>query len=371
MPNGPQFRAEHIGSLLRPPELLAQRKAFTDGLISAEALRRATDDAVRAAIDLQRDVGLKVVTDGEYRRHAYNDYFFEHLGDVTIAFEPVNNEAAVDGAKRAPQPKAVIKSRIKWTSPIHAQEVTFLHQHSPATPKITLPGPCALHFRGGDAAVLQYGAYANVDDFWADIVDAYVSELRALAEAGCTYVQLDETAFAKFADPDVQQSFAARGEDWQQIVKFYIDITNRILAACPASIRVVMHLCRGNRAGHFHAEGSYELIADKLFNELNIPCYFLEYDSPRAGDFSPLRHLPSSKSVVLGLISTKSSEMETKDDVKRRIEAATQFVDIDRMGISPQCGFASVDKGNPITPAAQEQKLRLVVEVAQEIWPDA
>jgi 5-methyltetrahydropteroyltriglutamate--homocysteine methyltransferase len=367
----PPFRADHIGSLLRPPELLALRRRFADGEASAADLQVAEDAAVAAAIAMQARVGMKVVTDGEYRRAAYHDFFFEHLGDVTIGFPPVDAADARDGAKRATQPIAIVKSALRWTAPIHDGEVAFLKRHSAALPKITLPGPCTLHFRGGAPEILRHGAYTDIDAFWSDIVDAYASELEAIAAAGGSYVQIDETAFAKFADPDVRAVLAARGEDWQETIDLYIDVTNRVLARAPAGLHIGMHLCRGNRGGHFHTEGGYDVIAEKLFNALDFPFYFLEYDSPRAGDFSPLRHLPEDKSVVLGLVSTKSAVFETKDDLKRRIDAAGEFVDAKRLAISPQCGFASVSTGNPITPDIQEAKLRLVVEVADEVWPDA
>ena len=367
----PPFRADHIGSLLRPASLLAVRDRFAAGKATADELHAAEDAAVEAAIAMQARVGLKVVTDGEYRRHAYHDFFFEHLGDVTIGFAEVAAEEARDGAKRAAQPVAIVKSRLRWSAPIHAGEVAFLKSHSKATPKITLPGPCTLHFRGGAPEIMRHKAYSDVESFWADIVDAYARELDSLAKAGCGYVQIDETAFAKFADPDVQRTLAERGEDWQSTIDTYIDITNRVLARAPAGLRIGMHLCRGNRGGHYHAEGSYDVIADKLFNALDIPFYFMEYDSPRAGDFSPLRFLPADKAVILGLVSTKSQTLETKDDLMRRIGEASKYVDVGRLALSPQCGFASVASGNPITPEIQEAKLRLVVEVAEEVWADA
>jgi 5-methyltetrahydropteroyltriglutamate--homocysteine methyltransferase len=237
-------------------------------------------------------------------------------------------------------------------------------------PKITIPGPCALHFRGGDAAVLAT-AYKDVAQFWDDTVEAFGRELNALAEAGCTYIQVDETAFAKFGDPDVQAQLKARGDDWSTLIDTYIAVTNRVLANAPVSMRIGMHLCRGNRGGHWHAEGSYDSVAERLFNALNIPFYFLEYDSPRAGTFTPLRLVPRHKTIVLGLVSTKTSEMENKDELKRRIDDATRFIDLDRLAVSPQCGFASVDTGNPIVPESQERKLRLVVDLATEIWGGA
>lgn len=364
----PPFRAEHIGSLLRPAALIEVRRRHDAGRASSAELHIAEDNAIKDAIALQSRVGLQVVTDGEYRRHAYNDYFYEHLGNVTIAAPPVDEADAINGAKRAAQPMSVVKSPIRWTAPVHASEVAYLQANSAAMPKLTLPGLCALHFRGGTPEILRYGAYQDVDTFWQDVIDAYILELEALAMAGCTYVQLDETAFAKFADPEVQLALAARGDDWRDLIDTYISKTNAVLARAPKSMRIGMHLCRGNRGGHFHAEGSYDVVADKLFNALDISFYFLEYDSPRAGDFSPLRHVPNHKSIVLGLVSTKSSYMEDINTLRRRIEDASRYVDINRLAISPQCGFASVETGNPITPAIQEAKLRLVVEVARTTW---
>jgi 5-methyltetrahydropteroyltriglutamate--homocysteine methyltransferase len=214
-------------------------------------------------------------------------------------------------------------------------------------------------------------AYRDTDTFWSDIVEAFTRELGALAGAGCRYVQIDETAFAKFGDPEVQATLAARGDDWKVSIDRYIAVTNEVLRAAPKELRIGMHLCRGNRAGQWHAEGSYDSVAERLFNALNIPFYFLEYDTSRAGSFTPLRLVPRTKSIILGLISSKTAELEHKHALRARIEEATRFVDLDRLAISPQCGFASVDMGNPITPDVQKQKLRLVVELAEEMWGSA
>lgn len=358
----PPFRAEHIGSLLRPAALLDVRAGYARGDADLAALQAATDAAIEDAIRLQERVGLQVVTDGEFRREAYHSYFFRQLGDISLD-NPVDAHAVGRGA----QPQATIQSRLKWTKPIHVPDFEFLKARTSATPKITIPGPCALHFRGGDQAVLAH-SYDDTDAFWEDVIAAYRAELHALAQAGCTYVQIDETAFAKFGDADVQATLAARGDDWDKLIDFYIGVTNRVLRDLPASLTVGMHLCRGNRGGKWHAEGSYETVAERLFNALDIGTYFLEYDTPRAGTFTPLRLVPKHKTIILGLVSTKSDELEDKDALKRRIEDATQFVSLDRLGISPQCGFASVESGNPIAPATQEAKLRRVVEVAREVW---
>jgi 5-methyltetrahydropteroyltriglutamate--homocysteine methyltransferase len=364
----PPFRAEHIGSLLRPPDLMKERARFARGEIGQADLTAAEDRAIREALRLQEQLGFRFVTDGEFRRRSYHSFFYRQLGNLSIdTIAGADAAGAKDGGGRGAQPVAMIGSRVQWAHPINAGDVAFLKANSDLLPKVTIPGPCALHFRGGDAAVTAV-AYQDADQFWSDTVEAFGKELRALADAGCRYVQIDETAFAKFGDPDVQAMLAARGDDWNGLIDKYIDVTNRILRAAPAELHIGMHLCRGNRGGHWHAEGSYENVAERLFNALAIRFYFLEYDSPRAGDFTPLRHVPGHKSVVLGMVSTKAPELEDKTALRRRLEDAAKFVTLDRLAISPQCGFASVDTGNPVTPAAQKRKLELVCELARDIW---
>ncbi len=364
----PPFRAEHIGSLLRPAGLLELRRKHRFGQVSDEALRQAEDAAIGEAVALQERVGLRFVTDGEFRRHSYHSFFFSELGDIDPAWVPADQQGTALVPRRGVQPQARVRSRLQWRKPIHVDDFRFLQSKTTLTPKITIPGPCALHFRGGDQAVLA-SAYKDTDTFWADTVDAFARELKALAEAGCSYVQIDETAFAKFGDPHVQGELAARGDDWSTLIDRYIEVTNQVLRAAPP-MRIGMHLCRGNRAGQFHSEGSYDSVADRLFNALEIPFYYLEYDSERAGGFEPLRFVPKGKTVVLGLVSTKAGALEDKELLKRRVADATAFVDLDRLAISPQCGFASIEEGNPVTMQEQEAKLRLVVETAREIWND-
>ena len=363
MPANPPFRAEHIGSLLRPPGLADMRRRHAAGEVDDAALAAAEDAAIEQAIRLQERVGFKLATDGEFRRRSYHSYFYGRLGDIV----PDVVDRGEAGSGRAAQPRAVIRSKLRWTEPIHVGDFAFLRARTQALPKLTIPGPCALHFRGGDAAVTEH-AYGDVEEFWDDTVAAFRQELAALAGAGCQYVQIDETAFAKFADPEVQARLRARGDDWPVLLDKYIAVTNRVLQARPAGLSIGMHLCRGNRGGHWHAEGSYDAVAEKLFNELDVAFFLLEYDSPRAGDFSPLRFVPTEKSIVLGLISTKTSALAQKDQLQRRIEAASRHVALGRLAISPQCGFASSEQGNPITPDAQEAKLALTVEVANEVW---
>jgi methionine synthase II (cobalamin-independent) len=368
----PPFRAEHIGSLLRPKALLEARAKFADGEIGREALAAVEDAAIEDALKLQERVGLKFATDGEFRRRSYHSFFYRQLGDLnidTVGGEDAKSNSTGDAetGKRASQPVALIRSRVKWRDPINVPDFNFIAANTRLMPKITIPGPCALHFRGGDAAVLA-SAYKDLDQFWDDTVEAFRRELRALADAGCRYVQIDETAFAKFGDPEVQAALKARGDDWSVLIDKYVAVTNRVLANAPQGMRIGMHLCRGNRGGLWHSEGSYDDVAERLFNALNIQFYFLEYDTPRAGTFAPLRLVPRDKIVVLGIVSTKTPAMENKDDMKRRIEEAARQLDPDRLAVSPQCGFASIDTGNPVPPEVQEAKLRLVVELARDIW---
>ncbi|MSQ73607.1 MAG: 5-methyltetrahydropteroyltriglutamate--homocysteine S-methyltransferase [Betaproteobacteria bacterium] len=358
------FHADHIGSLLRPVSLLELRARHAAGATDKQTLTEAENKAIEDALRMQERVGLQVATDGEFRRASYHSYFYRQLGDVA---PDAIVERLLSGGGRSAQPMAVIKTRLKWTGPIHVDDFNFIRARSKRIPKITIPGPCALHFRGGDAAVLAH-AYSDVNQFWEDTVAAFRSELMALADAGCSYVQIDETAFAKFGDTQVRAVLAARGDDWSTLIDRYIAVTNQIVRGLPKSLRIGLHLCRGNRGGHWHAEGDYEAVAERLFNALEIGFFLLEYDTERAGSFAPLRRVPATKSVVLGLVSSKSPQMETADALKKRIDEAARFVDLERLGLSPQCGFASADIGNPISPQVQEAKLRLVVDVAASVW---
>lgn len=362
----PPFRAEHIGSLLRPQSLLDQRARFARGEIGRDQMRRSEDAAILDALRLQEQLGFRFVTDGEFRRRSYHSYFYQQLGDLDIDAVPQNETAAGRGA----QPRGSVRSKVKWSAPINVADYLFLAANTTRVPKITIPGPCALHFRAGNAMVLA-AAYSDIDQFWDDTVEAFTRELHALHDAGCRYIQIDETAFAKFGDPQVQKQLASRGEDWSALIDTYIDVTNRLLRNAPDDLQIGMHLCRGNRGGHWHAEGSYEEVAERLFNNLNIQFFFLEYDSPRAGDFSPLRYMPKSKTTILGLVSTKSSVLEDKAALVEKIEQAAKYLPLDRLGVSPQCGFASVDTGNPVTSEVQQAKLQRVIEIADEVWGTA
>ncbi len=362
----PPFRADQIGSLLRPPALLELRRRAAAGSVSEQDRIAAEDAAIKAAVEMQERVGLKVISDGEFRRNSYHSYFFSKLGDLKPDWRAPTDHPGEVGT-RAPQPVALIGSKVEWTGPIHADDYHFLKSLRNETPKITIPGPCALHFRGGDQAVLK-SAYTNVGDFWDDTVKAFRAELNSLAQAGCTLVQMDETSLAKFGDPEVQATLKARGETWQATLDLYVDIINRVVRDLPSSLRLGIHLCRGNRAGQHHAAGGYDLVAEKMFNALDLDLFYLEYDSERAGGFEPLAAVPKGKSVVLGLVSTKTGTLEDRAALARRIEAASKFMPLDHLALSPQCGFASVDIGNPLSQEQQEAKLKLVADVARDVW---
>ncbi len=362
----PPFRADQIGSLLRPPALLDLRRRAAAGEVSQADRVAAEDAAIKAAVEMQERVGLNVISDGEFRRNSYHSYFFSKLGDLKPDWRAPTDQPGQVGT-RAPQPVALINSRVEWTGPIHVGDFQFLKSLTRHTPKITIPGPCALHFRGGDRAVLK-SAYTNVADFWDDTVKAFRAELTALADAGCTLVQMDETSLAKFGDPQVQTELKERGETWEATLDLYIDIINRVVRGLPQSLRIGIHLCRGNRAGQHHAAGGYDLVAQKMFNALDLDLFYLEYDSERAGGFEPLAAVPAGKSVVLGLVSTKTGALEDRATLGKRIETASKFLPLDHLALSPQCGFASVDIGNPLTQDQQEAKLKLVVDVARDVW---
>ena len=368
-PIDPPFRAEHIGSLLRPQDLIDARLSHEGGDMEEEELRELEDLSIRDAVRLQEDIGLEVITDGEFRRNTYFSHFFERIGGLEFdrngekGWDYTNDAGETVGAARVR-----IASRLHWTRPINDEDFTFVDELTSQTVKVTLPGPCVLHFFGG-AGNISKVVYDDLDLFWDDIVDAYINELAALDDAGCEYVQLDETALAKFSDPKIQAALEARGDNWQDLLKLYASVINRVLADKPADMRIGMHLCRGNKQSYWQAEGSYDLVADTLFNEVNADCYFLEYDTSRAGDFSPLKYLPKNKTAILGLVSTKTPELESKDDLKKRIDEAAAMADLDNLALSPQCGFASDHHGNQLSLADQIAKLRLVVETAAEIWP--
>ncbi|MBX6744013.1 MAG: 5-methyltetrahydropteroyltriglutamate--homocysteine S-methyltransferase [Acetobacteraceae bacterium] len=366
MPNGkPPFRADHVGSLLRPPELREARAARAEGRLDAAALRAVEDRCIRDAIAKQKEIGLKAVTDGEYRRAFWHFDFLAKLGGVEMY------EADQGIQFKGGQTKAF---GLKVTGPIRYQPHPFVEDFKfvaanagGAVPKQTIPSPSVLHFRGGRRAVDTH-TYPEMEGFFTDLGAAYADAVRAFADAGCRYLQLDEVNIAYLCDPEQLAQLRNRGEQVEGLLETYAKLINTAIAERPADMVVSMHLCRGNFRSMHIASGGYDPVAEVLFNGINVDAYFMEYDTERAGTFAPLRFLPKGKTVVLGLVTSKTGELESKDMLKRRIEEAAKYAPIEQLAISPQCGFASTEEGNLLTVEQQWAKLSLCLEVAREVW---
>jgi 5-methyltetrahydropteroyltriglutamate--homocysteine methyltransferase len=361
------FRADHVGSFLRPKFLLDAREQFKQNAITRAQLREVEDRAIRDVVRFQQDLGLKGITDGEYRRTYFHIDFLEQLegvsteGGITVHFHKANGE--VDFAP----PVMKIKGKVRHVKSIQGADLDFLKSVTTRTPKVTIPSPTMLHFRGGRGAV-NAEVYPDMEVFFADVAAAYRAEIESLAARGLTYLQLDDTNFAYLCDAKMREGARARGDDPNQLPRRYASLINAAIADKPANMHVCVHLCRGNFKSAWAAEGGYEPVAEVLFNELKVDGYFLEYDDARSGDFAPLRHVPKGKIVVLGLVSTKLGQLENKDDLRRRIDDAAKFMPLEQMALSPQCGFSSTVHGNDIAVEAQAAKVRLVVETAREVW---
>jgi 5-methyltetrahydropteroyltriglutamate--homocysteine methyltransferase len=365
-PDGrPPFRADHVGSLLRP---LALRQAFrrrAGNDIGEKEFTRIQDDCVRDAVRMQEETGLEVVTDGEFRRGSYWGRFVERTEglEVRAALLKFRDDHGHEVDFTAPYATAPLRR----THPLALDEFVFLRDAATVTAKITLPAPSTMHFlRFADFA--DRSAYADVDRFFADLVAVFAQEIADLVQAGCRYVQLDEIAIALLCDPAIRERVAGAGGDPNALVDRYIDAINGAVAACPDEVVVGVHMCRGNFRGHYLADGGYDAVAERFFARTAANHFLLEYDTPRAGDFAPLRFVPKGKGVVLGLVSSKSPALESVDSLRRRAEEAAGHIDLDRLAISPQCGFASSAAGNPLSEADERAKLRRVVEAAQAIW---
>ena len=368
MHEGPPFRADHVGSLLRPAALLAAREKFRAGTLAAAELARMEDDAIREVVAKQEEIGLKSVTDGEFRRGLWHIDFLKSIRNVSVTRSGVKVSFHTDEGDIDRLPSALkVDGKLARTQPIFVEHFRFLRSVAHATPKITIPSPSVLHFRGGRQAI-DAAAYPDMPQFYADLAGVYAAEVADLAAAGCRYLQIDEVNFAYLCDPKLRDEVRALGEDPVSLPKTYARLINQSIVTRPRDMVVCMHLCRGNFEGAWLAEGGYEPVADILFNEIDVNGYFLEYDTPRAGDFAPLRFVPKGKIVVLGLVTSKRGALERKDDLKRRIEEASRFVPLEQLALSPQCGFASGERGNRLTADEQWAKLRLVVEVAREVW---
>lgn len=363
-------RADHVGSFLRPKSVIEARQHRAADNISYDDLRAVEDEAIAELAVWQEKLGLKAITDGEFRRYFFHTDFLlqlagvEERGGLKKAFK---NDAGKD-VSFAP-PVMVVTGKIEHTKPIQLADYKFLASKvSPqATPKVAIPSPTMLHFRAGRDGI-PADVYPEMDEFFADVATAYRAEVDSLSEAGCRYIQFDDTNLAYLCDDAHRADAAKRGLDPDATTKQYAKLISDSFASAPAGMVKAMHLCRGNFRSSWAAEGGYDPVAEIMFNECDIDAFFLEYDDARSGDFSPLRFLPKGKTVVLGLVSTKLGDMETKDDIKRRIEEATKYADIDQLALSPQCGFASTVHGNDITTAQQADKIRLCVEVAEEVW---
>jgi 5-methyltetrahydropteroyltriglutamate--homocysteine methyltransferase len=365
-PHGcPPFRADHVGSLLRPPALRQAFRRHVEHEISDAEFARLQDQCIRRAVAMQEEIGLRVVTDGEFRRGSYWGRFVERVEGFGIkpALFRFRNDAGHEVEFTAPY----ATGRLKRRQALAVDEFMFLRDATRMTAKITLPAPSTMHFyRSADFA--DRLAYSDVDEFFVDLAKVFQQEIDELAQAGCRYVQLDEVAVALLCDPTIREEVRRSGNNPDTLVDLYIEGINQALATCPTNVTVGIHMCRGNFKGHYLAAGGYESVAERFFARVRANHFLLEYDTPRAGDFSPLRFVPKDKGVVLGLVSTKTPILESLDDLKRRVEEAARIIDVERLAISPQCGFASTAAGNPISESDQRGKLALVVRAAEAIW---
>jgi 5-methyltetrahydropteroyltriglutamate--homocysteine methyltransferase len=361
-------RYDHVGSFLRPKYLLEARDQAAKGEVTKEQLRAVEDKAIADIVQFQQDVGLQSITDGEFRRTYFHIDFLEQLGGVKTDI-PVTI-VKPDGTQELAPPVMRVIDKVRHVKDIQLADFQYLKSQVGAgrTPKVTIPSPTMLHFRGGRAGISREH-YPELDPaFYQDVADAYGDELRSLAAAGATYVQMDDTNLAYLCDDKMREAARQRGDDPDELPHRYAGFINRVAAQKPAGMTLAVHLCRGNFKSTWAASGSYEPVAEALLSEMNVDAYFLEYDDARSGDFRPLRFLPKGKVVVLGLVTTKLGRLESKDDLKRRIDEAARYVPLEQLALSPQCGFSSTVHGNDIAVEAQRAKLRLVVETAQEVW---
>ena len=380
----PPFRAEHVGSLLRPEKLLKARAALEGDQYRTVAkstlyaeLRGIEDEAIRDAVRLQEQAGLQSITDGEFRRRSWYQDFVLALGGTSITFVDASKTISAampfedaGGVEKLPGHLVQVTGKLTRKAGIFTEHFKFLKAATTRTPKATLPAPTMLHFWGGRPAV-DAKAYPDLEEFWSDAVDIWLAEIKDLAALGCRYVQLDDVTWPLLCDPRGQEALRKRGEDPDKVVEMYASVLNRIAAGVPTGVTLGMHMCRGNNRGKWMGRGGYEYVSEVLFRNVNIGTFFMEYDSDRAGDFRPLRHVPKGKTVVLGLVSTKSPKLESKEELKRRIGEAERHMPHDHLCLSPQCGFASNFMGNPVTVEDEKRKLGLVVETAREVWGTA
>jgi 5-methyltetrahydropteroyltriglutamate--homocysteine methyltransferase len=369
--SGLPFRADHVGSLLRPPELLRTREEHQAGRLSAEELRRAEDAAIRDAVRMQQEIGLQGVTDGEFRRGSWHMDFLYQIGgvgksDQTLRIQFKNEAGTVEFAPTAHR----VGGKLRLDKTIFGDDFAFLKSVAPAgtVPKLTIPSPSMLHYRGGRAAI-DADVYPDMEEFWRDLAQVYSQEIAQLHILGCTYLQLDDTSLAYLNDPAQRAYVDSIGGDGEHQHLTNIKVINAALAGRPAGMTICTHMCRGNFRSSWMAQGGYDHVAEALFGELAVDAFFLEYDDARSGGFAPLRFVPrGNKRVVLGLVTSKRAALESKDELKRRIDEAAKYVPLEQLCLSPQCGFSSTVEGNALTIEEQNAKLRLVVETAREVW---
>ncbi|HSG34970.1 MAG TPA: 5-methyltetrahydropteroyltriglutamate--homocysteine S-methyltransferase [Sphingomonadaceae bacterium] len=359
----PPFRADHVGSLLRPAALKEARAKHEKGEIDAAALKAVEDREIERIIRKQEEVGLKLATDGEFRRSWWHFDFFTALQGVDLIAAPPIQFHGVVTKSQAIQ----INRKVDFAGHPHIEHFRFLKAHCNVVPKMCIPAPSTFHFRQGRKMVSKQ-AYPDLDAFFADVAAAWKKAIRAFYDAGCRYLQLDDTAWAMICDPKEREHSRERGDDPDRLPAIYAQMTNAALEGRPADMTITMHSCRGNFRSTFIASGGYEFVARELLGKVNIDGYFLEFDTDRAGGFEPLRELKGDKQVVLGLVTSKSGRLEPKDDIKRRIDEATRYVPLDQLCLSPQCGFASTEEGNVLAEEEQWAKLRMIVELAEEVW---
>ena len=360
----PPFRADHVGSFLRSAALKEARAKREKGTLPAADFKVIEDREVTKVIARQESVGLRSITDGEYRRAWWHYDFIGQLGGVKI----VDAEHGIQFAgveTKAQEPR--VTGKISYKPHPMVEHFKFLKAHTKQTPKMTIPSPSMLHYRGGKK-IINMGLYPDMAEYFADLGNAYHGAVQAFADAGCRYLQLDDVTFAYFCDPKQQEMLRARGDDPKTLPGVYAGMINAAVKGRPKDMTISMHLCRGNFRSTFVASGGYEPIAELLFNQTDVDAYFMEWDNDRSGGFEPLRFLPKGKTVVLGLVTSKSGTLETKDELRRRIDEAAKFAPLDQLCLSPQCGFASTEEGNALTEEAQWAKLRTIVELSQEIW---
>ena len=361
----PLFRADHVGSLLRPSAIRTGFRQLNAGQITTAEYHQIQDEAIRDVVKLQEEAGLLSITDGEFRRASYWSHFVEAVDGLTVkpAVYAFRDEHDHEQQFLAPH----VDGRIQRTHSISGHEFDFLQATTSQTPKLTLPSPPTMHFWRGRQAI-EPSVYESRTAYFADLVQVYQAEIADLAARGATYLQIDEVPLAMLCDPHVREMVQAAGDDPAQLMDDYVALLNEAVKERPSHLTLAMHLCRGNYKAHWLSEGGYDFIAERLFNEINMDVYFLEYDTPRAGDFTPLQHVPAHKAVVLGLVSSKTAELETSDSLRRRLDEASQFIDLNQVGISPQCGFASTVAGNPLSEDDERRKLELLVKVAEQVW---